>query len=241
MQPHYFGGLLNHGDLVIDHHPERSSDHTLFKDIRSGLGSTATIMTNHLRSVNANISERVATALLYAIKSDTLFLSRQTNRSDLDAFTFLYQLANTQLVRKIEGSGITSERLDYVTKASQTGQIRDQVFTACLGVVAREDIVTSVSDFMLQVEDIKWTVVAGQLDDKIVISVRNVGYTRHAGRFVNKWFDDIGSAGGHRAMAKAIVPFREFQNKFSAVTSDDITLILGDLATQFISETNQKT
>jgi nanoRNase/pAp phosphatase (c-di-AMP/oligoRNAs hydrolase) len=94
---------------------------------------------------------------------------------------------------------------------------------------------------MLQVEDIKWTVVAGQIDDKIVISVRNVGYTRHAGRFVNKWFDDIGSAGGHRAMAKAIVPFREFQNKFSAVTSDDITLILGDLATQFISETNQKT
>tara|TARA_B100000686_G_scaffold320726_1_gene372697 strand:+ start:1378 stop:2781 length:1404 start_codon:yes stop_codon:yes gene_type:complete len=241
VQPHYFGGLLNRVDLVIDHHPERSSDHTLFKDIRSGLGSTATIMTNHLRSVNANISERVATALLYAIKSDTLFLSRQTNRSDLDAFTFLYQLANTQLVRKIEGSGITSERLDYVTKASQTGQIRDQVFTACLGVVAREDIVTSVSDFMLQVEDIKWTVVAGQIDDKIVISVRNVGYTRHAGRFVNKWFDDIGSAGGHRAMAKAIVPFREFQNKFSAVTSDDITLILGDLATQFISETNQKT
>jgi len=241
VQPHYFGGLLNRVDLVIDHHPERSSDRTLFKDIRSDLGSTATIMTNHLRSVNASISERVATALLYAIKSDTLFLSRQTNRNDLDAFTFLYQLANTQLIRKIEGSGITSERLDYVTKASQTGQIREQVFTACLGVVAREDIVTSVSDFMLQVEDIKWTVVAGKIDDKIVISVRNVGYTRHAGSFVNKWFDDIGSAGGHRAMAKAIVPFSKFQNKFSAITSDDITLILGELATQFISETAKKT
>ena len=240
VQPHYFGGLLNRVDLVIDHHPERSNSQTLFKDIRSDFGSTATIMTNHLRAINANISERVATALLYAIKSDTLFLSRQTNRSDLDAFTFLYQLANTQLVRKIEGSGITSERLKYVTKASQTGQIRDQVFTACLGMVPREDIVTYVSDFLLQVEDIKWTVVAGQIDDKIVISVRNVGYTRHAGTFINKWFDDIGSAGGHRAMAKAIIPFSEFQKKFSAVTSDDITLILGDLATQFILEPSQK-
>ena len=240
VQPHYFGGLLNRVDLVIDHHPERSNSQTLFKDVRSDFGSTATIMTNHLRAINANISERVATALLYAIKSDTLFLSRQTNRSDLDAFTFLYQLANTQLVRKIEGSGITSERLKYVTKASQTGQIRDQVFTACLGMVPREDIVTYVSDFLLQVEDIKWTVVAGQIDDKIVISVRNVGYTRHAGTFINKWFDDIGSAGGHRAMAKAIIPFSEFQKKFSAVTSDDITLILGDLATQFILEPSQK-
>ncbi len=240
VQPHYFGGLLNRVDLVIDHHPERSNSQTLFKDVRSDFGSTATIMTNHLRAINANISERVATALLYAIKSDTLFLSRQTNRSDLDAFTFLYQLANTQLVRKIEGSGITSERLKYVTKASQTGQIRDQVFTACLGMVPREDIVTYVSDFLLQVENIKWTVVAGQIDDKIVISVRNVGYTRHAGTFINKWFDDIGSAGGHRAMAKAIIPFSEFQKKFSAVTSDDITLILGDLATQFILEPSQK-
>lgn len=241
VQPHYFGGLLNRVDLVIDHHPERSSPQTHFKDVRSDFGSTATIMTNHLRAVNANISERVATALLYAIKSDTLFLSRQTNRSDLDAFTFLYQLANTQLVRKIEGSGITPERLKYVTKASQTGQIRNQLFTACLGVVPREDIVTYVSDFLLQVEDIKWTIVAGQINDKIVISVRNAGYTRHAGTFIKKWFNDIGSAGGHRAMAKAIVPFSEFQKKFSAVTSDDITLILGDLATQFILEPSQKT
>ena len=239
VQPHYFGGLLNHVDLVIDHHPERSSGHTLFKDIRSDLGSTATILTNHMRSANANISERVATALLYGIKSDTLFLSRQTNRGDLEAFTFLYQLANTQLVRKIEGSGVTSERLEYITTASQTGQIRNQVFTACLGVVPREDIVTYVSDFMLQVEDIKWTIIAGQIDDKIVISVRNVGYTRHAGRFVNRWFDDIGSSGGHRAMAKAIVPFSEFQNKFSVAIPDDITLILGDLAQKFISETAQ--
>ena len=113
------------------------------------------------------------------------------------------------------------------------------MFTACLGVVPREDIVTYVSDFMLQVEDIKWTIIAGQIDDKIVISVRNVGYTRHAGRFVNRWFDDIGSSGGHRAMAKAIVPFSEFQNKFSVAIPDDITLILGDLAQKFISETAQ--
>ena len=128
VHPHYFGGLHNRVDLVIDHHPERSGDQAIFKDIRSDFGSTATIMTDHLRSVNANVSERVATALLYAIKSDTLFLSRHTNRTDLEAFTFLYQLADTQLVKKMEGSEITYERLRYITKASQTGEIRDQVF-----------------------------------------------------------------------------------------------------------------
>jgi len=240
VQPHYFGGLLNRVDLVIDHHPERSSSKALFKDIRSDLGSTATILTDHLRSINSNVSERIATALLYAIKSDTLFLSRQTNRSDLDAFTFLYPLADPQLVRKMEGAGITYERLQYVTNASQKGQIRDQVFAACLGPIPREDIVPYVADFLMQVEGIKWTVIAGQLNDKIVISVRNVGYTRHAGTFVNKWFKDIGSAGGHRAMAKAIVPIDAFQNKFGTIETDKITVLIGDLATQFILEPNQK-
>ena len=36
-----------------------------------------------------NISERVATAMLYAIKSDTLFFNRQANRVDIEAFSYL--------------------------------------------------------------------------------------------------------------------------------------------------------
>ena len=34
--------------------------------------------------MDVNISERTATAMLYAIKSDTLFFNRQTNRVDID-------------------------------------------------------------------------------------------------------------------------------------------------------------
>ena len=76
VQPHYFGGLLNRVDLVVDHHPEQTGYTAAFKDIRADYGSTSTILTEHLRAVDANISERIATAMLYAIKSDTLFLTR---------------------------------------------------------------------------------------------------------------------------------------------------------------------
>ena len=74
-----------------------------------------------------------------------------------------------------------------------------------------------------------------------MISVRNVGYTRHAGTFVNKWFNDIGSAGGHRAMAKAIVPISDFQKKFATIKTDEITVVLADLTEQFILDSPQKT
>ncbi len=114
VQPHYFGGMLDRADLVIDHHPEQPGYSAVFKDIRADYGSTSTILTEHLRAVDVNISERTATAMLYAIKSDTLFFARHTNRVDLEAFTFLYPLADAALIRKMEGAEITLERLDYV-------------------------------------------------------------------------------------------------------------------------------
>ena len=234
VQPHYFGGLVNRVDLVVDHHPERDGYTTTFKDIRPDVGSTATILTEHLRAVDVNISERTATAMLYAIKSDTLFLSRHTNRTDLEAFTFLYPLADAALVRKMEGSDITLERLQAVTRAVQSGCLQDQVFAAHVGSAAREDLVPYVADFLLQLEDVKWSIVSGVVDAHLVVSVRNLGYSRNAGDFVRKWFNDLGSAGGHRAMAKAVVPLAAFQQRFGALDGPQMSALLGDLAARFL-------
>src|SRR3990170_8820887 len=142
VQPHYFGGAIDKVDLVIDHHPEQSGYSAVFKDIRPDYGSTSTILTEHLRAVDQNISERTATAMLYAIKSYTLFFARHTNRVDLDAFTYLYPLSDPALIRKAEGVEITLERLEHVMRASDTGRIEEQVFCAFLGEVAREDFIT---------------------------------------------------------------------------------------------------
>src|SRR6266513_2123430 len=214
VQPHYFGGLVDRVDLVIDHHPEQPGYTTVFKDIRPDYGSTSTILTEHLRAVDANISERTATAMLYAIKSDTLFFNRQANRVDLDAFSYLYPLADAAMIRKMEGAEITMERLEYVLKAKQSGQMVEQVFCSFIGASPREDFIPYVADFYLQLEDVKWTIVAGIVNDSLVVSVRNLGYSRNAGEFVRKYFADIGSAGGHRSMAKAVVPLRGFRDKF---------------------------
>jgi len=87
VQPHYFGGAIDRADLIIDHHPEQPGYTSVFRDIRPDYGSTSTILTEHLRAVDVSISERTATAMLYAIKSDTLFFNRQTNRVDIEAFS----------------------------------------------------------------------------------------------------------------------------------------------------------
>ncbi|HZM60912.1 MAG TPA: DHH family phosphoesterase, partial [Vicinamibacterales bacterium] len=183
VQPHYFGGTIDRVGLVIDHHPEQPGYTAVYKDIRVDYGSTSTILTEHLRAVDMNISERVATAMLYAIKSDTLFFARQTNRVDLEAFSFLYPLADPALIRKMEGAELTLDRLHYVTRAVRDGKMANQVFSAFLGTVPREDYITYAADFFLELEDVKWTILSGIVNEMLIISVRNLGYTRNAGEF----------------------------------------------------------
>src|SRR6185369_5169632 len=217
-------------------HPEQEGYTAVFKDIRTDYGSTCTILTEHLRAVDANISERTAPAMLYAIKSDTLFFARQTNRVDLDAFSYLYPLADPALIRKMEGADITLERLEHVTRALATSRLRNQVFSAFLGETSREDFIPYTADFLLQLEDVRWTIVSGIVGGQLIVSVRNLGYSRNAGEFVKAVFGDIGSAGGHRAMAKAVVPIERFRGKFGDLSGVGIAARIGELAEDFLTD-----
>jgi nanoRNase/pAp phosphatase (c-di-AMP/oligoRNAs hydrolase) len=236
VQPHYFGGAIDRADLIIDHHPEQSGYTAVFKDIRPEYGSTSTILTEHLRAVDVNISERTATAMLYAIKSDTLFFNRQTNRVDIEAFSYLYPLADPTMIRKMEGAEITSERLDYVLRAHKSGRMAGQVFCASLGELPREDFIPYVADFFLQLEDVKWTIIAGIVNETMSISIRNLGYSKNAGEFARRFFAEIGSAGGHRAMAKAVIPLTAFREKFGVLSDDELSAKLQELVQEFLAD-----
>ncbi len=234
VQPHYFPGL-DRVDLVIDHHPEQHGYNAVFKDIREDFGSTCTILTEHLRAIDASISERTATAMLYAIKSDTLFFNRQANRCDIEAFSYLYPLSDANLIRKMEGAEITAERLQLITKATQSGRMEDQIFSVFLGEVPRDDAIPYVADFFLQLEHVRWTLISGIVNGSFVMSVRNLGYSKNAGDFVRRFFADIGSAGGHRAMAKAVVPLDAFQARFGSA-GDRTAAKTTELLMEFLHE-----
>jgi nanoRNase/pAp phosphatase (c-di-AMP/oligoRNAs hydrolase) len=136
----------------------------------------------------------------------------------------------------MEGAEITDERLGYVLKAYRAGSLVDQVFCGFLGTSPREDVIPYVADFFLQMEDVKWTVVAGLVNDSLIVSVRNLGYSKNAGEFARRFFADIGSAGGHRAMAKAVVPMNAFRDKFGDLSFEEMTPKLHELMAQFLHE-----
>jgi len=66
--------------------------------------------------------------------------------------------------------------------------------------------------------------------------VRNLGYSRNAGEFVKEFFGDIGSAGGHRALAKAVIPAERFRAKFGDLSGVGIAGRIGELAEEFLAD-----
>ena len=218
VQPPYFEQPLGRVDLVVDHHPKRTTFKARFADLRTAYGATSTIFTEYLRAAGMEPTQRLATALLYGIKTDTLFLERSSNLADLSAFTFLYPFANKAIIARIERPALPREDLEALGRALSRLKLDNGVAVIHMGEINREDVIPQMAEFCLQIEGVEWGVVSGVVKDRVVISVRNVGYVKSAGEIMKKLYDDIGSAGGHRAMAKAVVPLNRFIEKYGEVS-----------------------
>jgi nanoRNase/pAp phosphatase (c-di-AMP/oligoRNAs hydrolase) len=210
-QPAFFEEALGDVDLVIDHHPEETPVRASLRDIRPSYGATSTILTEYLRAADVKIRERLATALLYGIKTDTLHLERSATRADMAAFAFLHPLANRNTLRRIERPELPDAALDVLARGLAERRLIDGVMFVHLGPVAYPELVAQFADFLLQVEGAEWSVVSGRVNGELHVSVRNVGWVRAAGDVVRDAFADLGGAGGHRSMAKAVVRLRDWR------------------------------
>jgi len=210
VQPSFLEERFEEVDLVIDHHPIEQPIRARIKDVRPSYGATSTILVEYLRAADIKISQRLATALLYGIKSDTLGLERGGTKADLDAFSYLYLLANHNALRRIERPELSEEALDVLAQGLAKRRVVQGAFFSHLGRVNTVDLIPQFADFGLQAEGVQWSVVSGVVGDEVHVSVRNVGYVKSAGDVTRAAFGDLGGAGGHRTMAKAVFPLRQF-------------------------------
>ena len=214
LQPPHLSRPPQEIDLVIDHHPEQFTYKSVIKDIRPSYGATSTILLEYLLCAGSSVGTRLATAMLYGIKSDTFLLAREVNEWDVEAFSYLYPLANQNLMRRIERPELPPAALDALSTALKNRRVIDKVAFVHLGRVERDDLIPQVADFSLSFEGIEWAFVSGIYDANYIISVRNVGYVRAAGRVLKDAFGEVGSAGGHASMAKAIIPLSRLCEKW---------------------------
>lgn len=200
-------------DIIIDHHPATRPLKASFIDIREEYGANSTILCEYLRTAKITPSPRLATALFYGIKTDTNNFVRNTVSNDIKAFRYLYEFANLNIIKKIESSEITKKNIPDFKAAMQKLTFVDQTAFVHMGAVDNADILVILADFFMKMAEATWSIVSGVLDKKLVVIYRNAGFRRNAGNLANNMFGDIGSAGGHKSIARAEIPIQSLDLK----------------------------
>ncbi len=232
VQPPYFKMEFHRIDVVIDHHPQVEKYGAAFRDLRVNYGATSTILTEYLKADKIKLTQKLATALLYGIKTDTLLLEREADAADIAAYSYIYPGANHNHIRRMEHPELPEEGLDPLAEALKNRIIKDKILFTHIHSCAREDLIPQFAEFCLQVEGVDWSVVSGLVNGNLVVSVRNVGYIRSAGDVIRDAFNKLGSAGGHRSMAKAVVPLKNLDEE---VDTRDENLLREYIARLFLN------
>jgi len=163
-------------------------------------------MTEYFRAAKIKPSARFATALFYAIKTDTDNFVRPTVDRDMIAFRYLYDYANMNIIKKIESSEITRKMLSQLQKAMRQVHFVNQIAVVYMGVVRKPDTLVQIADFFLKMAEATWSIASGIYGNRLIVVFRNAGFRRNAGKMARKLFDDVGSAGGHKDSARAEIP-----------------------------------
>lgn len=185
-------------DLIIDHHhTNRDVDATEYTEIRSDVGATSTLMTEHLLNLDIEIPPILGSALLVGIKVDTNDYTKNISASDYIAISYLSAIADKDIIDVLENTPIYSETVSAMGRAISNREFRDSVMTTFSGKISHSDDISQIANFLLRERDILTVLVYGIKDDKIHMSARSKDLQLNIGKVMDDAYSDIGEAGGH--------------------------------------------
>lgn len=226
--------------IAIDHHPRGEVDDRIpFLDIRTEYGATSTMMFYYLKAAGLDLPTKLATALLFGIKSDTRELEREASEADLHAYLEIFPRADLTLLNRIERPRIPRRYFEAFHQALSASVIHGQALVSDVGTVENPDLVAELADFLIPLDVVDYALVMGRHEGRLFLSLRTRQEQHDAGRTIAAVVSDLGTAGGHGRMAgaqidlegevdeKTIEVKRRFLESLGIDPSDDGTPLVG--------------
>ena len=207
-------------DIVIDHHPAESIE-ARFVDHREELGAAATILAEYVETLEMEVDPMLATALLFAIRRETLNFLRGATAAEYDAAGFLHDHADLDLLQTLSTPSVSGATLDAIATAISNRTTTSAVLISHVGRTSERDAVPQAADYLATLEGVETVIVFGLIEESIHLSARSPDPRVHVGDLLRKTFDDVGSAGGHHDVAGGEIPL----GLFADFTSNDDSLL----------------
>ncbi len=197
-------------DVMIDHREPTEEYEPEFVDIRPNMSSTSTIMTKYIQEFDMNVSEEVATALLYGIRAETLDFKRDTTPADLTAAAYLYPFANHDTLEQVESPSMSPETLDVLAEAIANRDVQGSHLVSNAGFVRDREALSQAASHLLNLEGVTTTAVFGIAEETIFLAARSKDIRINIGKVLEDAYGEIGETAGHSTQASTEIPLGIF-------------------------------
>lgn len=192
--------------IIIDHHPVRTPGAADgFVDVRPKVGAAASILTEYLQEAGLEPEPRLATALFYGIKTDTMGLGRNISATDVAAYFYLQTRIDIEALVQIERAQVPADYFRNFDATLRAVRVFDKLVISYIGPMVYPDLAAEMADMLLRLKGTQWVVCMGVHQNALILAVRT-GRRRGAGQFVQALVGERGTAGGHGTMAGGYVP-----------------------------------
>jgi len=210
------------GDEVasIDHHPTFVHIDYQYSDLRI-TGACASIIAEYYMLLGIVPDERVATALLYGIKMDTLQFTRGVTPFDIKMFDYLFPYTSTELMNALERNNMEFDDLRAYGTAIENVSVYGRTGFTFIDYACPDSMIAIISDFILSLVEIDVAIVASERADGIKFSIRSERDDVDAGVLANEVLGEFGNGGGHSVMAGGFA----LKEKYAHLGPDPFTTI----------------
>jgi len=183
--------------MVFDHHPPKKPLKSVFHHICQELGATSTLMFNYLQEAGLDIDWSLATALTYALITETQDLGRDTSRDDIQAYLKLVPKARLRVLSNIKFPPLSRIYYQTLGRALINTYYYKNIVVTRLGAVESTDMIHQMADLFLRFERRSWSLAIGWNNDYILLSLRSRNIRARCGKMIQKLVKGKGFAGGH--------------------------------------------
>jgi nanoRNase/pAp phosphatase (c-di-AMP/oligoRNAs hydrolase) len=191
-------------DVVIDHHPPRTAtSRAPWTDIRPELGATSTIVFEYLRARHVPLDATLATAIMFALRTETRDLGRESTEAERRAYVELVPLVDHAMLYRMTHPKVSREHFAALDRALRSAQVFGDIVAVNLGLLGYPDLVAEIADLLLAYEGARFVLCIGQYAGSAYLSLRTEASEARAGSVMRHIVDREGAAGGHGTMAGA--------------------------------------
>lgn len=212
--------------ILIDHHPANQDYALPFVMIAPDLGATATFLIRLLRASDLPLTTDLATALTYAIRSETQELGRETHDDDIDAYFLVYPKASMRKLSRISFPKLPRSYFAMLAKTLEQTSVFRHLLCTHIGEVPNPETVGEMADLLLRHQRISWVLCTGRFKQNLILSMRSSNPDAKAGKVIRQLVPEQHNAGGHDMFAGGKIPL-------GGLSDTDITILELRLSQQF--------